>query len=179
MAAMKKRNLFKSPKGIASYAYLNAPDTQFSAEGIYKTELKVDQEKAQPLVDTIKKIASSEFGDKAAKAKLPYEVDSETGQVTFKFKSKYKPSFYDAQATMLHEDKAPLVYGGATIIVGGNAYPYTVAGATGVSLQMNSVQIIHLQDNSGYAPFEAEEGGSFVASNDNETSADGDDEYNF
>lgn len=176
MSAMKtKRNVFTSPKGIAAYAYLNKPDTAFNQAGVYKTKLKISNDNAEPLMNSIKEAAKAEFGSKATNARMPFEIDEDTGEVTFTVKSNYKPKFADTKGKLISEGSVPDIFSGSTLKVQGNIHPYNNNGM-GISLQMFAVQIIELQERTMNA-FEEEEG-SFIASNDNAPQAEGED-YNF
>jgi hypothetical protein len=53
----EKRQLFVTHKGTAQYPWLNKADTQFDAEGVYKTNLLVPQDQAKELVDQLNQIA--------------------------------------------------------------------------------------------------------------------------
>lgn len=154
-----KKLYYRSPKGVASYCYLNTPDEAFG-KLVYKTDLKVAAEDAGPFVDHINGIAREEFGENLTDRKMPYKVDEETGDVTFTFKSSYPPKFTDTTGTLLPpEIEAPLVFGGSIIKVRGTIYPYTTMNG-GIALRMSTVQIIDLNspDTDKGSMFEPEEG---------------------
>jgi hypothetical protein len=133
---------FTSPAGRAQYPWLKTPDTAFGGEPKYKTNLIVENNCA--LVAQIEKLASDEFGAKAAKASLPIETDEETGETVLKIKSKYAPAFFDASGANLTGKQIPDIWGGSTIRVGGVITPWTVLGKNGISLQLTRVQVIDL-----------------------------------
>ena len=87
--AKSQKTTFMTPKGTAVYPWLSRPDTQFDAEGVYKTKLKLPADEGKALAERIRKVANDEFGNKAAKARMPFETDDETGELVFLAKSRY------------------------------------------------------------------------------------------
>lgn len=151
---------FTSPKGRAQYPWLKEPDTAFGGEPKYKTNLICED--AGALVAQIEKLAQDSFGPKAAKAKLPFSHDEETGETVFKAKSKYAPVFFDAQGQNLTGKQIPNVWAGSTIRIGGNIAPWSVSGQNGISIQLTRVQVIDLVNGQESGDgFDAVEG-SFV-----------------
>ena len=80
MAQQKKMN-FSTGTGIAQYPWLTKPDFAFDSNGQYKVNLKVSANDAKALMDEIREIAKSEFGDKASTARMPWKTDAETGEI--------------------------------------------------------------------------------------------------
>lgn len=158
---MAKPN-FVSPKGTAAYAWLMKPDTKFNPEGVYKTSLVVKAGKeADAFVEAIKNAYVEELGaKKLAKANLSHDVNEDEGTVTFKFKSKQKPKLFDSKGKPITGEIS--VGNGSVIKVAGGFGAYDKGANTGVTLYLNSVQIIDLVEWTGSSGFEAEEGG-FVA----------------
>lgn len=165
MAQTSKKPTFMTSKGVSVYPWLNKPDTQFDANGVYKCQLKMTPEEAKELLDRIAKVANDEFGDKAKNLRFPYKKDEETGEVLITAKSKYQPKFVDSTGQIIAESNVPNVFGGSVLKLSGNISTYDVGANKGVSLQLNHVQIIDLVEGSGSNPFGKEEGG-FVASNE-------------
>ena len=95
-------------------------------------------------MDEIREIAKSEFGDKAATARMPWKTDAETGEIVIITKSKFKPKIVDSAGHMIRDDQTPPIYGGSTLKLAGTIYPYKQGGNVGVSLQLAGVQIIDL-----------------------------------
>jgi hypothetical protein len=152
---------YTTARGLASYPWLNKPDTQFSDDGVYSCQLRVAKEAAMPLCDFLTQTASDEFGAKV-KAKMPFTIDAETNEVIFKTKSKFPPKFFDATGEPIAEGTLPRIWGGSELCLGGIATPYTVSGSKGISLQLTRVQVINpvsgnQGDNAG--GFDAVEGG--------------------
>lgn len=172
------KKTFTTPKAVASYPYLTKPDFQFNPDGTWQTKLRLSEKEAKPLMDEVKAVVQSEFGDKAGKAYLPFKKNDETGEIEFLTKSKFKPKFVDSSGAMIAEHNVPAIFGGSVIKVAGTISPYNTGGKIGVTLQMGGVQIIELAEAQGTSfEFGAEQGG-FVADNDNSNSADGA-AYNF
>lgn len=153
---------YVTPQGRAKYPWLNKPDTQFSADGVYSTYLIMGQEEAAEFKQSIKDLAIEEFGAKA-KYSVPIETDEETGDLVAKFKSNYLPTFVDSTGEVV--TYAPALFAGSMLACGGEAVTYTVQGKKGVSLRLNFVQIIDPVGTSsgGGNPFGTVEGG-FVKS---------------
>ena len=178
MSRKQKQMPFKSEVGVAMYPHLNKPDTQFDTDGVFKVDLRMKKEDAKPLIEAVKEAANDAFGEKAKSAAMPFKTDEETGDIIVKTKSKYQPKICDSTGMRLYPENLPLIYGGSTLKLGGNMYPYSAGGRIGVSLQLGAVQIVSLAEGGTGAgiDFEAVEGG-FVAANDNEPATEGD--YNF
>lgn len=177
----QKQTLFKTPRGIGLYPWLNNPDTQFDSAGQYKVDLRMKKEDAKPLVDAVKKAVNDEFGDKAKSAVLPFKTDPDTGDIIVKTKSKYPPRICDSRGMKLAEQHIPQIYAGSELILGGQMYLYRAGGNIGCSMQLGAVQIIELADAASGTgmSFEPVEGGFVVdveADNDNEEQGDA---YNF
>jgi hypothetical protein len=78
-----------TPKGVLSWPYIAKPDTRYNPEGVYKTSLVVTSAEAEKLMEECKEAFVSEYGQsKLAKAHMPFDINEESGEVTFKFKSK-------------------------------------------------------------------------------------------
>lgn len=174
---------YVTPQGRAKYPWLNKPDTQFSADGVYSTYLIMDQQEAAEFKQSIKDLAIEEFGPKA-KYNVPIETDEETGDLVVKFKSNFLPTFVDSTGELI--TSPPAMFGGSLLACGGDAVTYTVQGKKGVSLRLNFVQIIDpVGASGGGSPFGAVEGG-FVKSDAPEAprqsapaDTEGDDDFDF
>ena len=171
---------FVTPRGVAAYPYLTRADYAYNADGIFKTKLRMSEEDAAPLMEQIKSVIAEEFGDKAKSAQVPYKR-TDTGEIEFSLKSKFKPKVADSTGQMIPESATPTIFGGSTLKIAGVVFPYRAAGKIGVSLQMGGVQIVGLAEASGgNFDFGVEEGGFThepTAANDNEA-ANGE-AYNF
>ena len=181
---MTQRQTFVTHKGTAQYPWLNIADTQFDADGVYKTNLLVPQDQAKELTDRLSEIAQDEFGKKAGNARMPYKIDEETGMMAIIAKSKFQPKFFDSKGQVV--SNPPNLFGGSVIKIGGVISPYTVTGKNGISLRLTKVQIIEpvSQTGSGLDGFEAEDDGFVAEEFTNEDTDEKEDEtgessYNF
>ena len=164
---------FHTPIGRAKYAWLNERDTAYSAEGVYSCMLICDPKEAKTLLDSIKNLREEEFGSKA-KVSVPILTDEETGEVIFKLKSKFEPKCCDSAGQYIPHEKLPKLYGGSRLKLGGVAVCYERNGNKGISLSLNSVQVIEPVsggDGGGmaFAPVE----GGFVAPAETEVAING------
>ena len=160
---MAKPIKFISPVGRAKYPHLNKPDTAFdTANPKYKTEIVMSKDDATPLVKMIKDAAAEEFGNKN-NIRMPYTVDEETGEVSFKMQSKYEPKFYDTQGQVITPSALPNIGGGSQLRGGGILNLYTVSGSSGVGLMLDKIQVVEVSTYGGDDEgFDAIEGGFTV-----------------
>lgn len=168
---------FTTPVGIAVYPHLNRPDTKFHDLGIYKADVKVSVEEAQPLMATLMAFYKENVGTAANKFdntmfSLETDEDGEpTGDVTFKLRVKNRNgrdgSVWDRKPKMFDASLVPCPnanpFGGSTIAVNFEAYAWNMSGKKGVSLQPVAVQILKLKeggnnDNASSFGFTATEG---------------------
>jgi len=177
--------------GVAHYPYISKPDTQAVEKGwaqspMYKVNLSIPTEEAQPIIEQINAVLLA--GMKAEKEKnpkkkikqapLPYsneldEDDTETGNVVFKFKSKFKPSVFDAKNKPMVDHN---IYGGSELRVGGMvSYYNSPSVGCGVTLRLGGVQVISYVEGTSGADsfgFEEEEGFSDSSAAASEESID-------
>ena len=176
MAPMKKtkRVNFKTPVGTAKYPHLLRPDTAFDSEGKFKTEVVLPADKARPLVELIESSYAAEYGE--GHHRVPYKVDEETGDVSFKAQSKYQPKFADSTGQLVPPERAPNIGGGSRICAEGYLNVYDVSGTKGVSITLQSIQIVEVVQGGGGGNFDAVDGGfkmdgamdTMQAANDND-----------
>lgn len=165
-----------SPRGVASYPWLNKADTKYNAAGVFSVNLLVPQADAQGLCDQLDALAEASFKEAVEAAKPqdkkkitkaePYALDfdkegEETGLIKFHFKMinnvtpkkgdpfVQTPKLFDAAGKLL--DSKVVVYGGSLIKVSFQPIPYFMASAkaAGVSLRMMAVQVIKLISGGG------------------------------
>ena len=163
-----KKPRYTTPTGIAQYPWLNKPDTKFNPDGEFKVNLEVDSESAQALVtfldeqfaQAVAQAKKENPGKKIKEGSPGYEVNEETGKVTFKFKTKakvttksgdtfdQKVALFDAKGKPL--SPAPNIGGGSKIKVAFEVMPYytSMVGA-GLSLRVKAAQIIELVEFTG------------------------------
>jgi len=172
--AQNSRVAFTTTVGRAQYPWLNTPDSAFGGEPKYKTNLIMED--STDLVNLIQDAARQEFGSKADRARMPFDLDEDTGECVVKVKSKYAPAFFDATGQEIFGAQIPQLFGGSVLRVGGWASPYSVSGTNGVSLQLTRVQIINPVsssagggDGSGFGSVE----GGFTAADVMEETTEG------
>jgi hypothetical protein len=178
----RKNERFVSPKGLAKYPHLNAPDTKWKADGEYTTKLilKADDESTKKFIaqldqqysDALVKVKEEEDLKKVKEGPRPYSLDEEEGVYEVKFKQaaiirpkgkdpiSMSVALFDAKCVPLKKDVR--IGGGSTIRVTyePRAYYTKLAGA-GLTLQLKAVQVIDLQQYSANAEsfmFEEEDG---------------------
>jgi hypothetical protein len=169
-----KNPRYTTPAGIAQYPYLNKPDTKFNPDGDYKVNLELPIEEAQQLIakldelhEAAKAKAKKENPGKKIKDGSPgYDINEETGAVTFKFKTKakittkngdsfaQKVAIFDAKGKPLVN--APNIGSGSKLKVSFETVPYftAIAGA-GLSLRVKAVQLLELREFSSGGNAEA------------------------
>lgn len=191
-------------RGIAVFPALQTPDCKFNDLGVYKASLKLPFDEAEPYMKKIAAAYKAHVGkphpkkpSKGTKGALWYmEVDDEgedTGYVVFNISVKNikrkdgeiwdrKPLLIDAKRNKLGSDVNP--WGGSTLTVKVEVYPWTFSTTKGISLQPLIVQVVDLvigngrdiEDVSDFAEeegyesdtsdFEDEDAGSSDTSND-------------
>jgi len=151
--AQKKYPILNTPKGVAVWPNLNAPDTKFKPEGEYTARLAFDPNlpEVQKLITTLEKVRDELFeefrAEKPAHKKFEVapvfteELDKEgeeTGRITINFKMKAsgvskktnkpwtrKPTIFDSKGK---EIKNPPTIGGGSVLrvaceLGGGGVP--------------------------------------------------------
>jgi len=152
-------------KGVAVYPALNRPDTKFDELGQYKADVKMSAEDAAPFIARIQAVAKEHMGKALLKAKnSAFEMvlnddGEETGEVLFKIRVKNKlrksdgklwdrrPLIIDAKKNDLPVDVA--IWGGTTMRVQLEVYPWNTGAKKGISLQPIMVQVIDLKTGGG------------------------------
>jgi hypothetical protein len=153
---------FTSPKGTAGFTSLTKADTKYDADGVYHTKLTFpSMEAVDELVELMKEEALEELGKaKAAKVKFPEE--NEDGTVTLKFKSKKAPKFFDGKGNPIKNVEDMNIGGGSVLKIKGAAKGYANGTNIGVTLYINSVQVIKYVEYGG-AGFDADDEAEYVA----------------
>jgi len=190
---MPKHIRHTTPEGIASYPWLNKPDTKFDPDGVYKCNILIESDKAKSVISAIDKAydqnvinVKEETGKSKIKpADKPYVIGSKDdpivapGQVMFKVKCKAKikdtevrPHVVDSKGTQLVGTD---IYGGSKVRVCMDLVPYYVSTTgAGITLRLIGVQVLELQDapapDLSTMGFKEEEG--FMVENNNEVESD-------
>ena len=182
------KNLSTTPIGIAVWPRFDKPDTKFAKpgeSGVYSTKLRLDADKAAPLVAEIDEKMQAEFAKAKSEAKSPMKAkkvkladppyaEDEDGSVLFTFKMQAggiskkdgkpwtnAPALYDAKGKPVN---GLVVGNGSKIKVGYELTTFfTQLVGAGVSLRLKAAQIIELVErgsaDASYYGFDAEEGG--------------------
>lgn len=140
---------FKTPKAVCGYTHVQRP-SKFKK---FETTLRFKSEKdIEEIVTAVKEMIVDQFGPKkAAKAKLPWSHDEDSGDLVLKTTSKYKPKVYNAKGAQIDEDRVPAVYSGSTVRAGIKFDCYDNDGKYGVTARFQSLQVIKLvQAESGF-----------------------------
>jgi hypothetical protein len=191
-------------RGIARYPWLNKPDTKFEAAGVYKVDLEIDADTAEPLIRqfTDMRAAAMKEAQKALKGKKAKEADlpispkldedgNETGAFVLKAKMKAsgtskKTGKQWTRAVPIFDAKGkpanPQIYGGSEIILGVKVQAWSnPKGECSVTCYLEGVQVIKLAAGSGGASasalgFSAVEGGYVEQDPDADTETNGEGE---
>lgn len=159
-------------RGIARYLWLNKPDTKFDSDGVFKVELEVTSEVADPLIrkfndmraQAMKEAQKNLKGKKAKEADLPIspkldEDGNETG--LFLLKAKMKASGVSAKTGKAWNRSVPIfdakgkpanpqIYGGSEIILGIAPKAWSnPKGECSVTCYLEGVQVIKLSAGGG------------------------------
>ncbi len=174
---MAKKLDMVTPRGIAVYPHLHAPDTKFDEAGIYSAKLHfdLDDDGVSELIGKIDEewqagyddaLAAEEDPKKRKKIKKqadkPYSIDEEENEVEINFKMRASgvskkdgrkwtrsPKLIDAAGAML--PKGTKVGGGSILKVGFNfSRFYTALVGGGVSLRLEVVQVLELKVYSAF-----------------------------
>jgi hypothetical protein len=149
-----------TPAGIARFPSLNRPDTKFSEVGVYKVNLEMSSEDAEPFIKQIEALFAEFLADKKRELKKdklklhPAPWEDNDGLVQLKLKvpavgknketgEEYsrKPTLFDA--TGKEEDVN--VGGGSKLKIAVVPYCwYTASLGAGITLQPKAVQVLDL-----------------------------------
>ena len=159
-------NRYETAFGEALYPHLSKPDYKFRPEGLYHTELLVDEKEAQKDIDVINKsieLKLQEFkkenpGKKPLMAPKPYKTHQEDptipeGKIKFNFKMKasginsktkepfeQKPNLYDFKLDPIPTEKN--IWSESVIRVQYEPFGYYVASTgLGCTLRLKGVQV--------------------------------------
>ena len=173
-----KRETLVTPKGVAVWPKLNAPDTQFKKEGEYSVKLALDPSKdknVQPFLDELQARfdtyldeVKAEVGPVKAKKIKPNdpftaELDEE-GEETGRFIVKFgmAAQFTDKKTGQVKTMKPsifdalgnplanpPQIGNGSVLRISYSIGGYNTPQATGIKLYLNAVQIVELVEFGG------------------------------
>lgn len=148
-----------TPVGIARYPSLNRPDTKFDDIGVYKVNLEMSTEDAEPFLKQIEALFSEFVADKKRELKkdklklhaAPWEDNDGLTQLKLKVKAMGKNKegeTFSRQPKLFGADGQPLeanIGGGSKIKVAVVPYTwYTASLGAGITLQPKAVQVLEL-----------------------------------
>ena len=148
-----------SPKGLASYPFINKPSFKFKEEGEYSVKLVLNKEEGTKFADQVKTILRSAYKDQCAllkkdklkMAEFPWKEDGENMVFAFKARATYTTKegvVYESKVALFDTKGNPV-----TELVGSNSvlrcacdvYPWYVPSmGMGVSLKLKAVQVVEL-----------------------------------
>jgi hypothetical protein len=149
-----------TPAGIARFPSLNRPDTKFSEVGVYKVNLEMSSEDAEPFIKQIEALFAEFLDDKKRELKkdklklhaAPWEDNDGLVQLKLKVpamgKNKEtgeeysrKPTLFDAAG----KEEDVNIGGGSKLKVAVVPYCwYTASLGAGITLQPKAVQVLDL-----------------------------------
>jgi len=153
------KNTITTPAGIARYPSLNKPDTKFDEVGVYKVNLEMSAEDAEPFLSQVESLLAEFVAQKKAELKkdklkmhqAPWEEND--GQVQLKLKVKAlgkdkagetysrAPKLFNASGEVITDN----IGGGSKLKVAVVPYCwYTASLGAGVTLQPKAVQVLEL-----------------------------------
>jgi len=160
MNSKKKLVSIVSPKGLASYPFLNNPSTKFKPEGEYSVKLILNAEEGAKFVDQVKAVLRDGYKeqcallkkDKLKMADFPWK-ETEDGKIEVKFG---QAASYKSKAGEIFERKIALfdtkgnpvtdtIGSSSALRCAADVYPwYSPALGMGVSLKLKAVQVVEL-----------------------------------
>jgi hypothetical protein len=148
-----------TPAGIARFPSLNRPDTKFSEVGVYKVNLELSAEDAEPFLKQVEAIFSEFLALKKAELKkdklklhaAPWEDNDGLVQLKMKVPAVFKgkdgepvsrqPKLFNASGEVITDN----IGGGSKIKVAVVPYTwYTASLGAGITLQPKAVQVLEL-----------------------------------
>ena len=148
-----------TPVGTARYPHLNRPDTKFDDVGVYKVNLELTAEEAEPFLKQAEELFSAFVAEKKAELKkdkiklhsAPWEENDGLVQLKLKVKAMGKgkdgetysraPKLFNASGEIITDN----IGGGSKIKVAVVPYCwYTGTLGAGITLQPKAVQVLDL-----------------------------------
>jgi hypothetical protein len=148
-----------TPAGIARYPSLNRADTKFDEIGVYKVNLEMSSEDAEPFIKQVEALFAEFLNDKKRELKkdklklhaAPWEENDGMTQLKLKVKAMGKNKegeTFSRQPKLFGADGQPLeanIGGGSKIKVAVVPYTwYTASLGAGITLQPKAVQVLDL-----------------------------------
>jgi len=161
---MAKRITFVSPVGVAVFPHITTKDTEGTyATNKYTTRLELAPKDFAKVKAQLKAIAAEFEWDGIKNPKLPIKADKDGNECQIYAKSNFLPLVIDAKKHPLFDPRNPpsldrlkqlAVRGGSKIKIGCNVFQYD----KGISLQLETVQVIERAGGASLEGFDEEEG---------------------
>lgn len=183
--ANEKRVFVKilSKRGVLKYPHLQVADTKFSAEGVFRTKIRLNRAENADLIAQIDAMADETLAatnaDAVATKKrdaktgkpvvyerhLPYQIDfdddgEDSGFILLTVKSKKKPVLVDSRGVDI-TTRCPPIWSGTVAKILGSLSPCIVQGSklAGVTAFLNQAMIIDLKTSGMSETMEPETDG--------------------
>lgn len=153
-----------TPIGTARYVHLAQPDTKFDAEGVFNCQLILDAEGFAHFKKALDAFIDSQTWKNKKKLNMPFEELDDDAGWAIKTKSQYRVPLFDSKNRKVFDTRKddpedyPRVGSGSKLRLAVTFNAYSNKGE-GVSLFLNSVQVIDLVEYGGGSPFDEVEGG--------------------
>lgn len=177
-----------TPRGAAVYPAIDRKDTKFDDNGVWKADIALSKEAAEPLIKKLQAIFKSHTGKVAPVSKnsmfykeTDKETGEETGRVIFKLRVKDRvlkdgspwerqPKVFDGAGQLV--SPIPAIGGGSEYKVRFEVYCWDTGANKGVSIQPTDIQLLKLVERTAgeTSPFDEEPDADFYTGED-----DGDD----
>jgi hypothetical protein len=153
------KSTITTPAGVARYPHLNRPDTKFDDVGVYKVNLELTAEEAEPFIAQVEALLAEFVAEKKRELKkdklkmhaAPWEENDGVVQLKLKVKAMGKakdgetysraPKLFNASGEVITDN----IGGGSKLKVAVVPYCwYTGTLGAGVTLQPKAVQVLDL-----------------------------------
>lgn len=188
MNAPQKKLVIVTPVGIGSYPWLNTPDVEFDAAGVYHTKLQLDADGAVPLITQLQGLVNERVEQLKAKGKkvvktasLPWTITDDGAEFKFKLKASGKNGAtgedFVQKPKLFNADKSEftgIVTNGSTLRIA--FYPVVFDNAAlgaGITLRIKSVQVLKV------APMQSKAAADFGDGTADAPSSAQDESYDF
>ena len=151
------KSTITTPAGIARYPHLNRPDTKFDDVGVFKVNLELTAEEAEPFIAQVEALLAEFVAEKKRELKkdklkmhaAPWEENDGMIQLKLKVKAMGKakdgetysrqPKLFNASGEIINDN----IGGGIKVAVLPYVW-YTASLGAGVTLQPKAVQVLDL-----------------------------------
>lgn len=160
-----------TPVGVASYSWLQKPDTAFN-QNHYKVTLLLDKSAndnkkfVKQLNDLHKEFAHGKGTKSPVKDGDAEGKDEQKGMYVFTAKSQFKPKLVDTKRHELEGEKSPM--SGDLVRIAMGLAPYDTGANAGLSLRLKAVQLVEKRNQGSNVSNVFDEIDGFVSDDTNE-----------